>query len=363
MLWLILRWKLAPRYRDWAERASNRRIVQAIVFSPLLILTLDILRIPADAYDQSISRRYGLSVQGWGSWVSEWVKMEAIAVIVGTILIAILYAVIRWSPRRWWLCFWIVSIPIVLGGVFLQPMVIDPLFHKFASLEAKDPALTAALEQMTRRAGEPIAPARMYWMEASDKSTTLGAYVAGMGESKRMVVFDTTIAKLNTPEVVFVAAHETGHYVLDHIPKIIGCYAATFFVIFYLGYLFAGWTVTRWGAGWEIRGLDDLASLPVLLIVLAVLTFVLNPVTSGFTRHFEHQADQFGLEATHGLTPDSGQVAAQAFQIDGDAELADPAPNPVDLFLFYDHPRIPDRIRFALSYAPWSHGGHGEFVP
>jgi len=127
-------------------------------------------------------------------------------------------------------------------------------------------------------------------------------------------------------------------------PKIIGCYAATFFVIFYLGYLFAGWTVTRWGAGWEIRGLDDLASLPVLLIVLAVLTFVLNPVTNGFTRHFEHQADQFGLEATHGLTPDSGQVAAQAFQIDGDAELADPAPNPVDVFLFYDHPPIPDRF-------------------
>jgi Zn-dependent protease with chaperone function len=80
------------------------------------------------------------------------------------------------------------------------------------------------------------------------------------------------------------------------------------------------------------------------------------------SRHFEHQADQYGLEVTHGLTPDSGEVAAQAFQILGEVDLSDPDPNPVDVFLFYSHPSIPDRIRFALTYDPWANGGHGEFV-
>ena len=80
------------------------------------------------------------------------------------------------------------------------------------------------------------------------------------------------------------------------------------------------------------------------------------------SRHLEHQADQYGLEVTHGLTPDSGQVAAQAFQILGEVSLANPDPNPVGVFLYYDHPTISDRVRFALTYDPWSHGSQGEFL-
>ena len=99
-----------------------------------------------------------------------------------------------------------------------------------------------------------------------------------------------------------------------------------------------------------------------MLLLLTIFTFVLNPVTNAVSRHYEHQADQYGLEVTHGLTPDSGQVAAQAFQTLGDVNLADPEPSRLDVFLFYDHPSIPDRIRFCLSYDPWSKGGQGEFV-
>ena len=90
--------------------------------------------------------------------------------------------------------------------------------------------------------------------------------------------------------------------------------------------------------------------------------FIANPATNAVSRHYEHQADQYGLEVTHALTPDSGQVAAQAFQILGDVDLADPKPNPVNVFLFFTHPSIPDRIRFSLTYDPWSKGGTGEFV-
>jgi STE24 endopeptidase len=93
---------------------------------------------------------------------------------------------------------------------------------------------------------------------------------------------------------------------------------------------------------------------------LSIFFFLARPVASAFSRRLEHQADQYGLEVTHGLTPDSGQVAAQAFQVLGEVGLADPDPNPV--IVFYDHPSIPDRVRFSLTYDPWSKGGQGEFV-
>jgi Zn-dependent protease with chaperone function len=167
---------------------------------------------------------------------------------------------------------------------------------------------------------------------------------------------------MNTPQIVYVTGHEMGHYVLNHIPQLIALNAVVFLVFFYLGYRCIGWMLARWGAGWEIRGLDDWASLPALLLLLSVFGFLASPATSAISRHYEHQADQYGLEVTHGLTPDSGQVAAQSFQILGETDLADPEPNPVDVFLFYSHPSIPDRIRFALTYDPWANGGQGEFV-
>src|SRR5208282_1469153 len=146
VLWLILRLKLAPKYRDWAERSSTRRLLQAMVFSPLLILTVGVLELPTGIYQNWVSRKYGISVQGWRSWSLDWGKRELVSV-VGTIFIMILYAVIRRSPRRWWFYFWLVSLPIALFVFFLQPLVVDPLFHKFEPLVEKDPALTAALEQ------------------------------------------------------------------------------------------------------------------------------------------------------------------------------------------------------------------------
>jgi Zn-dependent protease with chaperone function len=362
ILWLILVWKLAPKYRDWAERFSSKRFLQSVVFSPLLLLTMAVLTLPADLYDQWISRKYGLSVQGWGSWSWDWTKGELISCVLGIILIWLLYAVIRRSVRRWWFYFWLFSLPILLFVFFLSPWIIDPLFHKFAPLQQKDPALTASLEQMVRRAGEDIPPQRMYWMGAGEKTTALEANVAGFGASKRMVIWDTTIAKLNTPQIVLAAGHEMGHYVLWHIPKLLAFFAGVLLVLFYLGFRLIGWVLSRLGEKGKIRGLDDWASLPVLLFLLSVFAFVANPVTSAFSRHYEHQADQYGLEVMHGLTPDSGQVAAQAFQIKGEVDLEDPDPNPVDVFLFYSHPPITDRIQFCLTYDPWSKGEQGEFV-
>jgi STE24 endopeptidase len=362
VLWIILRWKLAAKYRDWAEKASGRRFLQALIFSPLLLITSAVLGLPLDIYSETIEKKFGISVQAWSSWSWDWIKAQLISIVVFTILIWILYMVIRRSPRRWWFHFWLVSLPIVIFIFFISPWVIAPLFNKFEPLQQKEPKLTAALEQMVQRAGEDIPPERMFWMGAGEKTTALNAYVTGMGSSKRIVVYDTTIAKMNAQQIVFVAGHEMGHYVLYHVYKLIGSFALVLLLLFYLGYRSIGWVLARWGEGWEIRALDDWASLPALLLLLSIFAFLANPLLNAISRHYEHQADQYGLEVTHGLTPDSSQVAAQAFQILGEVNLADPDPNPLDVFLFYNHPSIPSRVQYSLTYDPWAHGGTGEFV-
>ncbi len=362
VLLLVLRWKWAARFRDVAERVSSRRIVQVIIFVPLITLAMDILSLPTGIYGNWIQRVYGLSVQGWGSWFWDWAKGEIISVVLGSIVVGTLYFVIRKSPKRWWFYFWLASIPITLVLFFIQPLVVDPMFHKFEPLQKKNPALTAELEKMVKHAGKNIPPERMFWMGAGEKTTTLNAYVTGFGASKRIVVWDTTIAKMNTPQIVFVAGHEMGHYVLNHIAKGFAFIEGLLLVVLYIGYRTIGWVLAKWGAGWDIRALDDWASYPVLLLLLSVLVTLVGPFGSTFSRYQEHQADQYGLEVTHGLTPDSGQVAAQAFNILGNVGLSDPDPSRLRIFLFYDHPAIPDRVKFCLSYDPWGEGEQPEFV-
>jgi Zn-dependent protease with chaperone function len=362
VLLLVLRWRLAPKFRDWAERATGRRFFQAFIYTPLLLLTLGILGLPVDIYSQWLERKYDISIQGWASWAWDWTKGELIAFVLGIILVWILYAVIRRSARRWWFYFWLASLPILLFVFFLTPLVIDPLFYKFEPLEKTQPGLVAELEKVVRRGGMNIPPERMFLMKASEKTKALNAYVTGFGASKRVVVWDTTIQKMTTPEVLSAFGHEMGHYVLGHVWKGMLFFAALFFVLLYLGYRFINWTLRRWGTGWGIRGLDDWASLPALLLLISIFVFVFDPISNSFSRYLEHQADVYGLEVTHGITPNSSQVAADAFQILGEVDLSDPHPSEFIRIWLYDHPPISDRVAFALSYDPWSKGKSPEFV-
>jgi STE24 endopeptidase len=150
--WLILHWQLGPKYRDWAERSSAKRFLQTLVFSPLL-LTIAVLTLPLAVYAEMVEKRFGLSVQGWGSWSWDWVKAELLQLVIGTLLIWLLYDVIRRSPRRGWVYFWLLSLPIGVFLFFIGPWVIDPMFHKFAPLQQKNPALAVSLERMVQRAG------------------------------------------------------------------------------------------------------------------------------------------------------------------------------------------------------------------
>ncbi len=362
VLLLILRLELAPKYRTWAEQASSNRFLQALIFAPLLILTIDALQLPLGMYGHWLSHSYGLSIRGWPSWFLDWGKAEVVSALVATVFVWILYFVLRKNPTRWWLYFWLVSLPVVVALTFAEPLVYEPLFYKFEPLASKNPALTQELQTLVQHAGVSIRPERMFWMNASEKTNALNAYVTGFGASKRVVIWDTTITKMSTPQIVSVVGHEMGHYVLLHIPKGLALSAVGLLVLFYLGFRCIGWVLARWGSRWGIRSLDDWASLPALLLVLSVFVTLATPIESAVSRYFEHQADQYGLEVTHGLTSDSGQVAAQAFQVLGDLDLDDAEPDPLDVFLFYSHPPIRDRVQFCLTYDPWSQGRRGEFV-
>jgi len=362
VLWFILGRKLSAKYRDWAERISRRRFLQALVFTPLLVLTIGVLQLPIDIFQESVSKLYKISVQSWPSWTADWAKAQLLVIIIGSLLVRILYAVIHRSPRRWWLYFWMISLPLLLCGIFISPYVIDPLFNKYEPLSTKAPELVPELQRVTRRAGQEVSPERMFWMKASDKTIATNASVNGFGASKRIIIWDTTLAQETTDEVLTDFGHEMGHYVLGHLWKGFLFLAAMLFVLFYLGYRSIGSLLARSGPAWGVRSLDDWASLPALLLLLTVFGFAAGAIGNTFSRYQEHQADIYSLEVTHGIVPDPGQAFARSFQIYGETVLVDPDPHSVNVFLFFDHPTIADRIHLGVTYDPWSKGESPQFV-
>jgi STE24 endopeptidase len=362
VLWFILRSKLAVKYRDWAEKTSRFRFVQAFVFTALLALTIAILELPLGLFGESTLKLYAISVQSWLSWLADWAKTQCIVIVIGGLLAWILFAVIRKSPRRWWCYFWLIALPIILFIFFLSPYVIDPLFHKYEPLASKAPALIPELQRITRRAGMEVPPERMFWMLASDKTVGTNASVNGFGASKRIIVWDTTLAQETTDEVLMDFGHEMGHYVLGHIWKGLLFLSVLLFVLLYLGYRIIDPFLSRYAQGWGIRGLDDWAALPAILFLFSVFNFGAAAIGNTFSRYQEAEADLYSMEVAHGIVGDPGQAAARSFQKYGELVLDDHTPNPIRVFLFYDHPTTSDRVRFFVTYDPWSHNQQPQFV-
>ncbi len=362
-LFLILRLGIAARLRDLAENASQRRWVQGLVFVPLLLLLVDVLDLPVRLYWHRLSLHYEQSVQGWGSWFWDWTKEELVSMVIAIVLVSILFAVVRYSPRRWWLLFWGPAVAILLVIIVIMPLVIDPLFNKFEPLSNEHPELVASIEKLTKRAGVPIPPERMFLMVASKKTNAINAYVTGLGASKRVVIWDTLIQKTSNEETLFVVGHELGHYVLGHVWKGFLAGAAALLVALYLLFRGLHWALGHWGQEWKILSAEDWASLAVLLLLLEILLFSSSPAINWFSRMEEHAADVYGLEVFHGLIPNSSEVAAHAFQALGELDLSDPNPPPFITFWLYSHPPVADRLVFAHTYDPWSKGEKPRYIP
>jgi Zn-dependent protease with chaperone function len=362
VLLILLQTGCVGRLRDLAERKTENRLLQGLIFIPLLIIILDLADLPTHIIWHALSLHYEQSVQRWGSWLVDWSKEELIDLAFLTLLAVLLFFVIRKSPRRWWFYFWLVALPIILATFFLKPLIIDPAFFKYEPLAARQPELTGDLVKLTERAGMPIPRERMFLMRASEKTNELNAYVTGFGASKRVVIYDTLLQKMAPQETLFVFGHESGHYVLNHIRDGFLFFSVLLLAGLYVAYRLLNVALERWGSLWKVYGPQDWAALAVLLLIIETLAFLSSPVVNGYSRAEEHQADVFGLEAIHGIVPNSSQVAAHAFQAMGESDLADPNPPPFITFWLYTHPPLAERLIFAHSYDPWGKNQSPKYI-
>ena len=362
VLWLLLSTGTATRLSRRISAQTSRGWLQAGVFSGILVALVYLVSdLPIEAIGHAFSLHYGISIEGWSAWLLDDAKTLGLTLLLETPLLMLALRLVRWSPRRYWLWFAAATVPIMLLVVFLLPPLIEPLFYSFEPLAQSHPALVQQLEQVVARTGTNIPPERMFLMKASEKSNGLNAYVSGIGASKRIVVWDTTADRMPTDEILFTFAHESGHYVLNHIPKGLALAAIGMFALFWAVARLAEWLIGRFGGKWRINSVASLPGLTVLLLALAMLQIVTEPVDSAISRYFEHQADVYGQEAIHSLVPDPQKTAVAAFNALGEAYLDDPHPNPFLEFWTYDHPSTQTRAKFAAQYDPWTPGRKPQF--
>ena len=378
VLWLILDTRLAVGLAAWAERIAKKRWLQGLLFFAVVIVLLTLTGLPLDIFSHQLNRSYGISVQGWGSWVGDQAKSLGLSLLFGTPVLLLFNWIVRRWPRRYWLGLWVAVLPLLVAGVFLSPLL-DPIFNHFEPLVKSHPALVAELEKVVARTGTNIPPDRMFLMQASAKTNGLNAYVTGIGATKRFVMWDTAIDHLPDDEIMFVFGHESGHYVLNHIPRGMAISAFILFFSFWACAGFANWLVRRFGARWRLSEtagapssalcaeggnpapLSTRAGFVALLFAISLAGFILEPVDNTISRHTEHEADVYGQEAIHGLVPDPQKTAVSAFNHLGEAWLEDPEPSPFIEFWLYNHPSVQTCATFAANYNPWANGGHGKF--
>lgn len=345
--------RLALRYR--------RVFPQGYRFVLLLLLSTTLLALPLDMYSHAVRLHYGLSVQGWGSWFGDQAKGLALTYGIGGLLAALAYRSLQITPRWWWLRFWAIAMPFALATLLISPYVIDPLFNHFEPLNATHPELVQKLQQVADRGHMGITPDRMFLMKASEKSTTMNAYVTGFGPSKRVVVWDTSIGKGTTDQLLFIFGHESGHYVLNHVLWGTLQVALGGLLLLYLCHLLLGPVLRRFGTRWQVNSPQQWGAIAVLMLLFSVLSALATPVTMALSRSKEHAADVYGQEAIHGLVANPQQAAQGAFQVLGATSFDDPNPSPLLEELLYSHPAIGRRAAFAAHYDPWSSGAQPRY--
>ena len=245
---------------------------------------------------------------------------------------------------------------------FVSPVLVDPLFNKFEPFDNTIPRWWMQLEKVVTRSGVSLPPDRMFFMRASQKVTSMNAYVTGFGPSKRLVLWDTTIAAATPDEFAGIFGHELGHYALHHIVLGLLFSAVLLLVGFFVGQRAdRGGFSQRMAHAWRIRSQNDWACLAVLVLVLNMLNFFSEPIENGFSRSIEHAADVYGQEAIHGIVADPQTTTQQGFQRLGETSLDDPTPHPFIDFWIDGHPSTASRAAFAMAYDPWTAGQHPKY--
>jgi len=339
---------LSARIRDVARRVGRKWYFTLVVYGAILTVLFWVVSLPLAYYEGFVRQHaYGLSTQSAGKWLGDSLKGMVIGIAGFALVMWVPYLLLRKSPRRWWLWTALAAVPLLAATFWLQPLVIDPLFNKFGPMH--DRALEARILAEADRAG--IEGSRVFEVNKSADTKTLNAYVTGFGGSKRIVLWDTIIREMNERELLFVVGHEMGHYVLHHVQWLM--LAATLLVLLFLYAVHrsAGWMIARWGRRFRFDRLDDIASYPLLSVIVTVVGLAVTPAFLAFSRHLEHEADRFGLELTR-----DNHAAANAFVKLQSENLATPYHGTLYKLWHDGHPPIGERIDFSNAYRPWAEG-------
>lgn len=280
-----------------------------------------------------VEHQFKLSNQSVGRWIRNWLKKNAFGVVLGGALYAGLYWMIWHTGNYWWLIaagvFFLFSV--ILGQ--LAPVLFLPLFYKIERLN--DPALTERMERLA--AGTGLAIEGVYRMGLSADTVKANAMLAGLGRTRRVLMGDTLLEKFSPDEIEVIFAHEIGHHVHRHIPKMI----ATGVLFSVAGFWLMDRVLVSW-AGVPTAAEAPTSSLPVVMFAMSVFGLVLAPLQNVISRHYERQCDRYALTRT-GLR----QAYRSAFQKLARLNKDDPEPNPVEVFLLHSHPPIAERLALA----------------
>ena len=340
VMWLLLRFRWSARMRNLAERLSRFRPVQTALYWVQFFIVASVLTFPLGIYEGYFrEHKYGLLNQTFGPWMRDQMVGLMVGIVLGAILMVPLFGVVRRLGKSWWVWGSVVMIVFAAFVTLIEPVYIDPLFNKYTKLE--DPRIKDPILSMARANGIPATD--VYEFDASRQSNRVSANVSGFANTLRISLNDNLLKRCTLPEIETTMGHEMGHYVLNHQYKGL----VMFGVVIVIGFAFLNWginsSLAHWGEKWEVRGITDVAVLPLAVIVFALFFLIMTPVTNTISRTMEFEADMYGLNAAQ--QPDG---EANVDMLLGEYRKLDPGP--VEEFIFYDHPSGRTRITAAMRW-------------
>lgn len=343
--WLIflfvLIFGLSRQFRTWSENSSKSSILRISIYVFWLSLFTTIIQFPINWIQYTLSKSYGVAASSFPIWMKDllidfWINYLLMIIVAG-----VMFFLIRKSPKRWWLYTWLLSVPFSVFIMFLQPVIIAPLYNDFYPL--KDKALEEKILRMAEQAGVPAN--HVYEVNMSEKTNALNAYVTGIGSNSRIVLWDTTLNKLNDDEVLFVMAHEIAHYVKKHIYIGMAGYLLISLLGLYLTSRIYDYVVNRWKDQFGIDGKKDIAALPLILLIFSILSFASSPFSNAVSRYQEHAADAYAINMTE--DKDAAISAFQKLTVTGLSQVH--PPTLVKIFR-YGHPTMLERLIYLEEY-------------
>ena len=343
--WLIylfvLIFGLSVYFQKLSEITAKIFFLQVGLYVFLLTFVGAVLSFPFSWINRKISMAYGISTQSFHSWMRDYILDFWIGWLVMTMFVWVVYLMMKRYRKRWWLYVWLITIPFTAFLMFIKPVLIDPLYNDFSSL--KDKQLETKILQLAAKADIPAE--RVYEVNMSEKTNALNAYVTGIGSNLRIVLWDTTLKKLESDETLFVMAHEIGHYVKHHLYlNLVASIVLSFFGVLVCSVLLR-WMIAKCKVHFGLTKQDDIATLPALLLIFSLLSFAISPFENAVSRYHEKEADAYALE----LTEDK-EAAIRAFQkltVNGLSEVHPPL---LVKWFRYGHPTMLERLIFLENH-------------